>query len=402
MNTLELALKAELPLIAITTTDTINLEQVLKYLAPNGLQVEITTNHPQPPLKPAIGAFPCKYMVLNEVLHPMEAYYHWATENEKVLIFVNTDPNDLGNLVFDGGNLPTPEPMVAELLSHAFDPDTVEQIIPTLGGLTLKDVGEVCRLAMTLSGEITPRAIMSIRQMFMTKLVGIEQVNTDTPYYKPDSALEAWASLNKHYFLGDTDPRLVPRGLLAYGKPGTGKTEGGKYLAREWDLPLYRLDIAGMMNKWLGEAEGNLKKALAQAEQEAPCILLLDEIEKLFSTSDSEGGATTRLLAQLLWWMQEHRHKIICILTTNDKDSLPPELYRAGRVDKSLQFNGLARKEGYKYISRLLETFGDLGEPTIDHIHARVLTLWDGNPKKVIPQATISATVYDEIKELHI
>ena len=68
-------------------------------------------------------------------------------------------------------------------------------------------------------------------------------------FYDPPSELVAWVKKEKTFFLTSADVRLRPRGLLLDGKPGTGKTAGSKWIAEQFGVPLYRMDIGGTKGK---------------------------------------------------------------------------------------------------------------------------------------------------------
>ena len=78
----------------------------------------------------------------------------------------------------------------------------------------------------------------------------------------------------------------APKGVLLVGVPGCGKSLTAKAIAAAWGMPLLRLDLGALRSKWVGESEGNIRRALKIAETVAPCVLWLDEIEKAL------GGAT--------------------------------------------------------------------------------------------------------------
>ncbi|MGZ7154090.1 AAA family ATPase, partial [Streptococcus pyogenes] len=73
---------------------------------------------------------------------------------------------------------------------------------------------------------------------------------------------------------------MVPRGLLLDGPPGTGKTMAAKFIAQKWNVPLFRVDVATTLSRYVGESELRFQQNLAQVSNEAPCIALFDEIEK--------------------------------------------------------------------------------------------------------------------------
>jgi len=89
-----------------------------------------------------------------------------------------------------------------------------------------------------------------------------------------------------------------------------------------------------LFNKFHGETEKNLRKALDTAEIMAPCVLWVDEIEKALGVSDSDGGTSQRVLATLLTWLAEKTASVFMVATANNIEALPPELIRKGRFDE--------------------------------------------------------------------
>jgi SpoVK/Ycf46/Vps4 family AAA+-type ATPase len=120
---------------------------------------------------------------------------------------------------------------------------------------------------------------------------------------------------------------------LLCGVPGCGKSLSAKAIAAEWKLPLYRLDMAAVLGKYVGESEGRLRAALDTADRVAPCVLWIDEIEKGLA-GGGDAGVTRRLVGQFLFWLQESTSKVFMVATANDVSSLPPELLRKGRFDE--------------------------------------------------------------------
>jgi SpoVK/Ycf46/Vps4 family AAA+-type ATPase len=101
-----------------------------------------------------------------------------------------------------------------------------------------------------------------------------------------------------------------------------------------WGLPLLRLDFAALYNKFFGETERNLRDALKLAEQMAPCVLWMDEVEKGLASGDNDGGVSQRVLGTLLTWMAERKAPVFMVATANVIERLPPELVRKGRFDE--------------------------------------------------------------------
>ena len=127
-----------------------------------------------------------------------------------------------------------------------------------------------------------------------------------------------------------------PRGILLVGVPGCGKALSAKSISASWKLPLYRLDFATVQGSYVGQSEQQLRDALSTAEEVSPCILWIDEIEKGLSGagSSNDGGVSTRMVGQFLFWLQECRKNVFVVATANDVSMLPSELLRRGRFDE--------------------------------------------------------------------
>ena len=129
----------------------------------------------------------------------------------------------------------------------------------------------------------------------------------------------------------------APRGVLLVGVQGCGKSLAAKEIAREWGVPLARLDPSRLFDKYIGESERNLRNALETAEALAPIVLWIDEIEKVFASggsSEADAGLGRRLFGSFLTWMQEREGAVFVAATANDLSSIPPELLRKGRFDE--------------------------------------------------------------------
>jgi hypothetical protein len=129
-----------------------------------------------------------------------------------------------------------------------------------------------------------------------------------------------------------------PKGVLLVGVQGCGKSLAAKVIAREWSLPLLKLDAGRLFDKYIGETERNFRKAIDIAESCSPAVLWIDELEKAISpgggASDSDGGLSRRLFGSFLTWLQEKTAPVFVVATANDLSVLPPELLRKGRFDE--------------------------------------------------------------------
>lgn len=134
--------------------------------------------------------------------------------------------------------------------------------------------------------------------------------------------------------------------------PGCGKSLCAKASAALFNTPLLKLDMGSMMGKYVGESEGNLRKAIKIAEAAAPCVLWIDEIEKAFSGVGGNNDIMTRMFGYFLSWMQEKTSSVYVIATANNAHNLPPELKRKGRFDEIFCVN-LPDKDERKKIFKI-------------------------------------------------
>ena len=116
-----------------------------------------------------------------------------------------------------------------------------------------------------------------------------------------------------------------------------GKSLTAKAIATAWGVPLLRLDLNALKSKFVGESEGNLRRALRVVEAIGRCVVWIDEIEKALAGATqgaADGGVSSDALGAVLSWMQERSGQAFIIATANDISSLPPELMRKGRFDE--------------------------------------------------------------------
>ncbi len=135
-----------------------------------------------------------------------------------------------------------------------------------------------------------------------------------------------------------------PKGVFLYGPPGTGKTLIVRAVAHETDA--YFINISGpeIMGKFYGESEGRIRKIFEEAQQHAPAIIFIDEIDAIAPKREEMGGekqVEKRVVAQLLSLMDglESRGKVIVIGATNIPNSIDPALRRPGRFDREISIS---------------------------------------------------------------
>ena len=183
------------------------------------------------------------------------------------------------------------------------------------------------------------------KDRLFSDISGLEKIDVDESV-KDVGGLEGlrkWLSEKKELLTPEKRDEMrakglqPPRGILLVGVPGCGKSLSAKSISANWKLPLYRLDFATVQGSYVGQSEQQLKDALTTAENVSPCILWIDEIEKGLSGAtggSGDGGVSTRMVGQFLFWMQECKKQVFVVATANDVSMLPSELLRRGRFDE--------------------------------------------------------------------
>ncbi|MDC4232007.1 MAG: CDC48 family AAA ATPase [Nitrosopumilus sp.] len=140
----------------------------------------------------------------------------------------------------------------------------------------------------------------------------------------------------------------APKGVLLYGPPGTGKTLLAKAVAGETNAHFISLSGPEIMGKYYGESEEKLREIFTQAEENAPSIIFIDEIDSIAPKRDEVSGEVEkRIVSQLLTLMDgmKSRGKVVVIAATNRPDSIDPALRRPGRFDREIEI-GIPDDEG--------------------------------------------------------
>ncbi|BAD85346.1 CDC48/VCP homolog, AAA superfamily [Thermococcus kodakarensis KOD1] len=146
-----------------------------------------------------------------------------------------------------------------------------------------------------------------------------------------------------------------PKGVLLYGPPGTGKTLLAKAVANEANAHFIAINGPEIMSKYYGESEERLREVFKEAEENAPAIIFIDEIDSIApKREETHGEVEKRVVSQLLTLMDglKSRGKVIVIGATNRPDAIDPALRRPGRFDREIEV-GVPDKQGRKEILQI-------------------------------------------------
>jgi ATP-dependent 26S proteasome regulatory subunit len=277
-------------------------------------------------------------------------------------------------IVISAASLQLPPELASEAAPFPFGLPTAEELLPGVKGvlaeisreqhipmsLDLRGVGQAARNLAGLSEE---EAMRTLRMCILTKgradagLLDdvldakrqalrsdglIESVQRDASFGDVAGLkrLREWITKRKSALTpeGMRFGLVPPKGILIMGVQGCGKSLAARAVAGEWGFELARLDAGALYDKFVGESEKKLHKALELAQKLAPMVLWIDEIEKAFasagSSGDADAGLSQRLLATLLTWMQDRESGVFLAATSNNITVLPPEMMRKGRFDE--------------------------------------------------------------------
>ncbi|MGQ7815971.1 AAA family ATPase [Metapseudomonas furukawaii] len=272
------------------------------------------------------------------------------------------------------------------------DNRTLQQVVKNLRGMSHGEARALARNVICDDGAITQEDLPELNKakFQLLDLEGVLSFEYETARFAEVGGLanlKRWLAERQSALLDDKG-RDRPRGVLLVGVQGGGKSLAAKAVAGLWGLPLLRLDFACLYNKFFGETERNLREALKLAEQMAPCVLWMDEVEKGLASGDHDGGVSQRVLGTLLTWMAERKAPVFLVATANAIDRLPPELLRKGRFDE-LFFVDLPQAEVRAEIFRIHLARRELDPAQFD-LH-QLAAASDGFAGAEIEQAVVGA-----------
>jgi hypothetical protein len=221
-------------------------------------------------------------------------------------------------------------------------PEDMDSLLDALRGLTLNQARQAVARAVIEDGALEASDIAGILEAKARAIAGDGLLEyfpaEDNPFEIGGfGRLKGWLERARVGFSEEARALNLsaPRGILLVGVQGCGKSLAAKCIAREWRLPLLKLDSGRLYDKYMGETEKNLRRATDMAESMAPVVLWIDELEKAFARGgEQDGGTSERVLGSFLTWLQEKQESVFVVATANDVRALPPELLRKGRLDE--------------------------------------------------------------------
>ena len=199
----------------------------------------------------------------------------------------------------------------------------------------------------------------------------------------------------------------IPKGILLSGHPGTGKTLLAKAVAGEANVPFYSISGSDFVEMFVGVGASRVRDMFKKAQQTAPCIIFIDEIDAVGRQRGAGfgGGHDEReqTLNQLLVEMDgmEDNTGIVVIAATNRPDVLDPALLRAGRFDRQITV-ALPDRKGRKAILDVLARNKHIAaDVDMDALAKRMPGFSGADLENVLNEAAILA-VRENLDEIHM
>jgi len=244
----------------------------------------------------------------------------------------------------------------------------LDDVLDAASGLTRYEAEGAYSLSLVRHGKLTPAAIWELKTQTLKKS-GLLTLYRGGNCFENLGGLSALKAFTRRALVhrGRARERVKPRGVMLLSPPGCGKSEFCKTLGNEVGRPVLILDVGSLMGSLVGQSEERTRQALATVDAMAPCVLMIDEVEKAFagaSGSSGDSGVSSRMFGSFLSWLNDHESDVFVVCTANDIQKLPPEFVRAERFDAVFFLDLPDRKQKDEIWTLYLNRYGlDASEP---------------------------------------
>jgi SpoVK/Ycf46/Vps4 family AAA+-type ATPase len=282
----------------------------------------------------------------------------------KILIFVGTRrvvPEKLSRyieVIHDKGLAEDRlEELVKETCGH-LKITPPKEIARTFKGLTTYEVEAAIAQSIIQTKKesegrrIDPRFVADFRRRQLQKTDLVSHIDTSKFTFDQVGGAQRfkeWALKTRNSFTeeGQKFGLKPPKGVLAVGVWGCGKSLSVKAMGSAWKLPVVQLEMGRLRSSGVGESEANVYRATRIIESVAPCVVWIDEAEKSLSgnqsSAQSDAGTTSRTIGILSTWLQETEAQVTLAMTANSLKTLPVEFIN--RMDERFFFDMPSEEE---------------------------------------------------------
>ena len=230
----------------------------------------------------------------------------------------------------------------ANNLTDKLPTSLIKQYTTSLMGLTLNEIGHLLVRLFSLKNQNFEQLLPEIYQeksQILKKESCLEFISTQQSLEQIGGLdnLKEWVLQRKNLFTEEAfaSGLPLPSGILFMGVSGCGKSMAAKAIATAWNVPLVRLDMSLVLSGAYGPAEMAFAHATRIAEEIAPIVLWIDELENSFGYDEqSPGQGNINIFSSFLTWMQDKSPKIFLAATANRINQIPAEMMRKGRFDQ--------------------------------------------------------------------
>ena len=214
--------------------------------------------------------------------------------------------------------------------------DDLGTVLDAASGLTRYEAEAAFSLSLVREGAIRPQSVWELKSQ-MLKKSGLLTLHRGADDFSGLGGLSALKAFTKRALLHPSrgNPLKRPRGVLLLSPPGCGKSQFCKSLGKEVGRPVLVLDVGSLMGSLVGQSEERTRQALRVIDAMAPCVAMIDEVEKAFAGLNGNGdsGVSSRMFGTFLSWLNDHESDVFVVCTANDVSKLPPEFGRSERFD---------------------------------------------------------------------
>jgi predicted AAA+ superfamily ATPase len=225
------------------------------------------------------------------------------------------------------------------------------------------------------SGGYTPEAVAYVQD---EKIETVNRAGLLAVHREPRLSLDDLKGLDnlREFCLRSLQPRpgrvSRAKGVVLLGPPGTGKTTFCQALGKAVGRKTAEFQVAKSMSKYVGETEGNVRRALETAGAMSPSILFIDEVDRGLAGGDGEGdgsGVMQHVMSILLPWLSDREDDVYVIASCNSVAALPPAFLRAGRFDATFMVDlpGPEARAGIWDLHRARYRIDPAAEKPADH-----------------------------------
>jgi hypothetical protein len=208
-------------------------------------------------------------------------------------------------------------------------------VLDAAAGLTRIEAEGAFALSLVRHGRLAPDALWELKAGALRK-AGLLTLHRGGESFAHLGGLDALKSFCTRALRPGVRPGARARGILLLGPPGSGKSAIARALGNETGRPTLVLDVGALMGSLVGATEANVRQALWSIDAMAPCVCMIDEVEKALAgatAGSTDSGVSARLFGTILSWMNDRESDVFVVCTSNDVSRLPPEFSRAERMD---------------------------------------------------------------------